>query len=79
MSQVEGTSEHDLIAEVYEQVAALPVEQQLRILEFVWLNAASHARTAQLGNADRFARERERQLTSLERMAATVRADEAGL
>ena len=26
---------------IYEQIAALPIHRQLRVLEFVWLNAAS--------------------------------------
>ena len=72
-------SEPDVVAEVHEHVAALPVERQLRVLEFVWLNAASHARRALVGNANGFALERERQLASLERMAGVVRSDESGL
>ena len=79
MAEMTETSEPDVVAEIYEHVAALPVERQLRVLEFVWLNAASHARTAQLGSASGFALERERQLASLERMAMVVRADESGL
>jgi len=77
VSPAASTNELDVIAELYEQIAALPME--LRILEFVWLHAASHARTAQLGKTDRFALECERQLASLDRMAATVRADQSGL
>jgi hypothetical protein len=68
-----------VVAEIYEHVAALPIERQLRVLELVWLNAASHARTAHLGNANEFVLERDRQLASLERMATVVRADESGL
>jgi hypothetical protein len=79
MAEMAETSEPDVVAEIYEHVAALPVARQLRVLEFVWLNAASHARTAQVGNANGFALERERQLASLERMATVVRADESGL
>ena len=79
MAEMAEKSEPDLIAEVYEHVAELPIERQLRVLEFVWLNAASHARTAQVGNADGFALEREHQLASLERMAMVVRADESEL
>ena len=79
MADMAEKNEPDVVAEVYEQVAALPVERQLRVLEFVWLNAASHARTAQVGSADGFALERDRQLASLERMAIVVRADESGL
>ena len=79
MAEMAEKSEPDVVAEVYEHVAALPLERQLRVLEFVWLNAASHVRTAQLGNVNGFALERDRQLASLERMAAVVRADESGL
>src|SRR5262245_44179184 len=76
---MEEKSEPEVVAELYEHVAWLPIERQLRVLEFVWLNAASHARTALLGNANGFALERERQLASLERMALVVRTDESGL
>ena len=79
MSDSVVSSERDLAGEVYEQIAKMPVDSQLRVLEFVWLNAASHARASQLGIAGGFASERERQLASLERMAAVVRADESGL
>ena len=72
-------SERDLAAEVYERLASVPLDRQLRVLEFVWLNAASHARAAQYGTAGGFTIERERQLASLDRMAAAVRADESGL
>ena len=78
MAEITEKREADLIAEVYEQIAAVPVERQLRVLEFVWLNAASHARTAQLGAAGGFTIERDRQLAVLERMASVVRADESG-
>src|SRR5262245_3086908 len=53
-------NEANVIAEIYEQIAALPHEQQLRVLEFVWLNAASHARTAQLAVPGKFSAEREK-------------------
>ena len=76
MSDAADMNEPDLIAEIYEQIAALPQERQLRVLEFVWLNAASHARTAQLAIPGNFSAERDKQLASLERMAAIVRADE---
>ena len=79
MAESSETREPDLIAEVYEQIAAVPVERQLRVLEFVWLNAASHARTARLGTPGGFTVERDRQLATLERMAAIVRADESGV
>jgi hypothetical protein len=79
MAESSEKREPDLIAEVYEQIAAVPVERQLRVLEFVWLNAASHARTARLGAPGGFTVERDRQLATLERMAAIVRADESGV
>ena len=79
MTEMTDKRESDVIAELYEHVAALPVERQLRVLEFVWLNAASHARAAQLDGASGFALERQRQLASLERMAMVVREDVAGL
>jgi hypothetical protein len=71
--------EPDLVSEIYEQIAALPVQRQLRVLEFVWLNAASHARTALAGSPGGFTIERNRQLARLEEMLAIVRADESGL
>jgi hypothetical protein len=79
MRELSKMQEPDLVAEVYEQIAALPVDRQLRVLEFVWLNAASHARTSRLGAPGEFAVERDRQMTTLERMIAIVRADESGL
>jgi hypothetical protein len=82
MSEIPEMSEMpepDLVAEIYEQIAALPVHRQLRVLEFVWLNAASHARTSRLGAPGEFAVERDRQLATLERMMAIVRADASGL
>ena len=79
MREMSEMHEPDLVAEIYEQIAALPVHRQLRVLEFVWLNAASHARTSRLGAPGEFAVERDRQLAALERMMAIVRADESGL
>ena len=79
MPELSEMHEPDLVAEIYEQMAALPVQRQLRVLEFVWLNAASHARTARVGAPQEFAAERDRQLAALERMMAVVFADESGL
>jgi hypothetical protein len=78
MSEDAVISERELVADVYEQIAKVPLDGQLRVLEFMWLSAASHARTAQLGTGG-FVTERERQLASLERMADVVRADKSGL
>ena len=52
MAEMAEKSEPDVVAEIYEHVAALPLERQLRVLEFVWLNAASHVRTAQVGKRE---------------------------
>jgi hypothetical protein len=79
MSDVANMNEPDLVAEIYEQIAALPPERQLRVLEFVWMNAASHARTAHATTPGAFAAERDRQVAVLERMATIVRADESGV
>jgi hypothetical protein len=82
MSEMFGmseTPEPDLVAEIYEQVAVAPLDRQLRVLEFVWLNAASHARTSQAGSPEAFTAERDRQLATLDRMMAIVRADVSGL
>jgi hypothetical protein len=79
MPEVSEMPEPDLVADIYEQIAAWPVHRQLRVLEFVWLNAASHARTALVGAPQEFALERDRQLATLERMTAIVGADQSGL
>jgi hypothetical protein len=79
MPRTTDMNEPDLVAEIYERIAGFPVERQLRVLEFVWLNAASHARTATHGSSGTFANERDRQLATLDRMMTIVRADESGL
>lgn len=79
MSDLWEKQEPDVVAEIYEQIGALPIERQLRVLEFVWLNAAAHGRTALAGDVSAFAKERDRQLANLERMAAIVRDDDSGL